>query len=218
MPGSRALSVFDLDNTLLRGNSSFRFYFYLFSSGFYPFWSLFHSSLYYLRHRFFKMSLFDLHEKAFQRFLKGMDQAVLEEYAHRFWEKYFEKMIYEPAVRALKAAQEKRHYTMILSNTPEFLVSFVAKKLEIDEWCGARYDLDQDHRLEKIASLMHGSEKAEYVHHVVRRMSIETKDVTAYSDSITDLPLLESAGRAVCVNPDRRLLKCSKERGWSILS
>lgn len=215
---SRSLSVFDLDNTLLKGNSSFRFYFFLFSLGFYPTHSFFHSILYYLRYQFFKMSLFNLHEKAFQRFLKGKNRKVLEECATRFWEKYLERMIYEPAIKALKAAQSKQHYTLILSNTPEFLISFVAKKLEIDEWYGARYDLDRDHKLEKIALLMHGAEKAEYALRVAKRMGIETKDVTAYSDSITDLPLLESVGNAVCVNPDCKLLKCSKERGWNILS
>ena len=37
---------------------------------------------------------------------------------------------------------------------------------------------------------------------------------SAYSDSATDLPMLEAVGRPVAVNPDRALAKVARERGW----
>ncbi|MBL7326039.1 HAD-IB family hydrolase, partial [Escherichia coli] len=40
----------------------------------------------------------------------------------------------------------------------------------------------------------------------------------AYSDSITDLPMLEAVGHASVVNPDRGLRKEASVRGWPVLS
>ena len=39
---------------------------------------------------------------------------------------------------------------------------------------------------------------------------------TFYSDSITDLPLLERVGTPVAVCPDRRLSRVATRRGWRI--
>ena len=41
-------------------------------------------------------------------------------------------------------------------------------------------------------------------------------DCYAYSDSISDLPLLEAVGHPSAVNPDRTLRKVAIERGWPI--
>ena len=40
---------------------------------------------------------------------------------------------------------------------------------------------------------------------------------TAYSDSHTDLPFLETVGHPVVVNPDRALRRVAAERGWPVL-
>jgi HAD superfamily hydrolase (TIGR01490 family) len=46
---------------------------------------------------------------------------------------------------------------------------------------------------------------------------VNREDITFYSDSSCDLPLLEWCGRAVAVNPDRALAHTARERGWEIL-
>ena len=43
-------------------------------------------------------------------------------------------------------------------------------------------------------------------------------DCRAYSDSITDLPLLEAVGHHTAVNPDRALRRVAQGRGWPILT
>jgi phosphoserine phosphatase len=47
--------------------------------------------------------------------------------------------------------------------------------------------------------------------------SLNPADICFYSDSYTDLPLLEFSGRAVAVNPDCFLEKQAKKQGWQIL-
>jgi HAD superfamily hydrolase (TIGR01490 family) len=50
-----------------------------------------------------------------------------------------------------------------------------------------------------------------------RGQSLAQFDSTAYSDSINDLPLLEAVDAAVVVDPDARLAAIARERGWPVL-
>ena len=49
------------------------------------------------------------------------------------------------------------------------------------------------------------------------REEVDLAASTAYSDSAADLPFLEVVGRPVAVNPDRRLRRVARERGWPVL-
>lgn len=51
-----------------------------------------------------------------------------------------------------------------------------------------------------------------------QRVALAEIESTMYSDSINDLPLLEAVGRAVAVNPDERLAAIARERGWAVIS
>ena len=48
----------------------------------------------------------------------------------------------------------------------------------------------------------------------LNELGIDLADVTFYSDSEMDLPLLEAAGRAIVVNPSPMLRLTSRARGW----
>ncbi len=50
-----------------------------------------------------------------------------------------------------------------------------------------------------------------------RRRRAALKEAKAYSDSFSDLPMLEAVGRPAAVNPDARLRRAARERGWPIL-
>jgi phosphoserine phosphatase len=49
------------------------------------------------------------------------------------------------------------------------------------------------------------------------RHGVDLADTTFYTDSYTDLPMLERVGRPVAVNPDPRLARTARRRGWPIL-
>jgi hypothetical protein len=46
---------------------------------------------------------------------------------------------------------------------------------------------------------------------------LDLSESSAYSDSYTDLPMLEAVGHPVAVNPDRVLAKVAKEREWEVM-
>jgi HAD superfamily hydrolase (TIGR01490 family) len=72
--------------------------------------------------------------------------------------------------------------------------------------------------VEPIAALV-GADRCQATRMAVRNgRGYRLADCRAYSDSITDLPLLEAVGHPTAVNPDRALRRVAAERGWPILT
>ncbi len=67
------------------------------------------------------------------------------------------------------------------------------------------------------APLIAEEEKVHAMERLCRQYGTEMKQCKAYSDSFSDLPMLEAAGIPTAVNPDRRLRRVAQERGWTIL-
>jgi hypothetical protein len=63
----------------------------------------------------------------------------------------------------------------------------------------------------------YGPYKADLIRQVAARDGVDLSQSYAYSDSCTDLPMLESVGHPVVVNPDKILLKVARERDWEVL-
>jgi HAD superfamily hydrolase (TIGR01490 family) len=64
----------------------------------------------------------------------------------------------------------------------------------------------------------YGEEKARAAREIAAERGYRLADCRAYSDSITDLPLLEAVGHPTAVNPDRALRRVADQRGWPILT
>jgi HAD superfamily hydrolase (TIGR01490 family) len=62
-----------------------------------------------------------------------------------------------------------------------------------------------------------GKRKVEAMRLLCERHGFPLAQAKAYSDSFSDLPMLEAVGDPVTVNPDRRLRRVARERGWPVL-
>lgn len=211
------LAVFDLDKTIVVDNCSFDFCRYLVAKKIFPYSFLLYSLFCYIKHLLLGSSLADLHNKIFAHLLRGKPLSKLEEHVDPFLQDYLRSKFYPPALAQLKLAQHLGFYTLILSNSPSFLVKKIAQFLGVNEWRATEYAVDTESNLCHITSIMQGEEKALCVREIARKLSIAKEQITAYSDSILDLPLLLSAGTPVAVNPDRKLRRFSLQQEWTIL-
>ncbi|MFI5066921.1 MAG: HAD family hydrolase [Streptosporangiales bacterium] len=64
----------------------------------------------------------------------------------------------------------------------------------------------------------YGEAKARRVRELAAERGYHLADCYAYSDSVTDLPMLEAVGRPHAVNPDRALRRLAQQRGWPVLA
>lgn len=211
------LSAFDLDHTLTTGNSSFNFCRFLYKQKVLSLSAVITSAICYLRYLFFGMSLSELHHKIFTKVLSGLSLLLLEEQVEKFLKEYLSSALYMPAVYRLKLAQHLGHYTIILSNSPSFLVKSIAEFLGVDEWIATDYLVDQDCRLSKVARVLQGSDKALHLNFLSKKLGICREAITAYSDSFQDLEFLQASGNPIAVNPDKKLRAFSIAQNWSII-
>ena len=208
---------FDLDHTLVKGNSSFRFCCYLVRKRALSPLSLIYAIACYLRHLWLGGSLVWLHEKIFSRVLRGLSLPFLKQHVSRFVPEYLKKASNPSIMGYLQEAMAKGEYTVILSNSPGFLVSAFAEFLGVNTWRATEYATDEEFKLECIQSVLTGEEKACALKKLSSQLSLKKEQIVAYSDSFLDLPFLLFAGKVVVVGPDRQLLRVAQEKGWTIV-
>lgn len=213
----RGASLFDLDQTLLTENSSYRFGSYLYKHKCFPLSSMLYFVGCYSLHKVGKLSLHDLHEKIFQTLFKGRSLAHFQKLSTDFINESFDSMIYEPALKRLHEAKRMGHFTAILSSSPSFLVKHFAERFGVNEWAGTNYSLDNEQKLSGIIEVLDGAGKARYLNDLSERYQIPKAEISAYSDSFLDMPLLEAAGTAIGVNPDNKLRAMCEKYQWDII-
>ena len=64
---------------------------------------------------------------------------------------------------------------------------------------------------------IYGAGKATAIEQLAREQNLDLAASYAYSDSVSDLPMLRAVGHPVVVNPDRELLSLARGEGWEVL-
>ncbi len=216
MSTSPWLSVFDLDHTLISINSSLQFTKYLVKKSRLSKKSLFCVFILYCIYKIFPMLVPYLHHLAFRAVFRGKDVGELSLYAEEFWVEKLDESLSQELVKKLASAKEQGHYTALLSNSPDFFVQMVAKKMGFDFCRGSLYH-KKDNKLDKIAVIMGGEEKAKTLHEICERENIPISHTSAYTDCLSDLPLLEAVAKPFAVNPSQKLKKHCKQKNWGII-
>lgn len=210
-------SLFDLDHTLFKGNSTHHFGLFLYRHGY-----LERSTIAYLVGSYFQcklgfLSLAKLHKRTFQAFPRSLNLSLVKELIESWLEEQWDELISPEIVSLLNEAKSKGHYTAILSNSPDLVIAPIAKRFGVDDWIATRYAFDKEGQLSHIQKLVDGEDKANYIRVLRADKGLENQHITAYSDSYLDLPFLQEAGNPIGVNPDRKLRNFCLKNGWKIL-
>jgi hypothetical protein len=105
----------------------------------------------------------------------------------------------------------------LVSASPEEIVLPLADLLGVDGAICSRGEVDEQGRYTgRMAFYAQGEAKATAMRELAERTGIDLGASSAYSDSATDLPMLEAVGHPVVVNPDRDLARVARERGWEV--
>ena len=126
--------------------------------------------------------------------------------------------VYADIATVIAQHQEAGDETWLLTAAPQELAEIVATGLGMTGARGTIAEIDDAGRYtgELIGDIAHGPAKAKIAEEIAGRRNIDMGDSAAYSDSINDLPLLESVGHPHAVNPDHQLRRIARSRGWPI--
>ena len=105
----------------------------------------------------------------------------------------------------------------LVSASPEEIVFPLARHLGVESAIATRARIDNEGRYTgEVEFYSAGEGKVEAINEEAERFDIDLDGSFAYSDSVTDLPMLSMVGHPVAVNPDKALLKEAIDRGWEI--
>jgi HAD superfamily hydrolase (TIGR01490 family) len=128
-----------------------------------------------------------------------------------------EPIIYAEALELFEQHRQAGDRIYLVSASPEEIVLPLAEMLGVDGAIASRGELDgAGCYTGTMAFYAYGVHKAEAMRELAERNEIDLAASTAYSDSATDLPMLEAVGHPVVVNPDRALARAARERGWEV--
>lgn len=107
---------------------------------------------------------------------------------------------------------------VVVSASGEEIVAPIARALGATHAMATRMVVADGKYTGEIAFYCYGDGKVEAIRALAARENYALEHCYAYSDSITDLPMLESVGHPTVVNPDRALRKEAASRGWPVLT
>ena len=107
---------------------------------------------------------------------------------------------------------------VVLSASGQEVVEPIAALVGADRCVATRMGVVDGRYTGAIEYYCYGEEKARAARDIAAARGYRLADCRAYSDSITDLPLLEAVGHPTVVNPDRALRREAELRGWPILT
>ncbi len=151
------------------------------------------------------------------RVIVGWEQAHVTQIVEDTLESVIEPIVYSEAIDLIRSHQDQGHKVFIVSASPEEIVAPLARYLGVDEAIATRARLDDEGRYTgEVEFYSYGTGKVDAMERVAARDGIDLAASWAYSDSITDEPMLRAVGNPIVVNPDRELARLAKEEDWEV--
>ena len=130
-----------------------------------------------------------------------------------------EPIIYAEALELIDDHHAAGRDVVIVSSSPAEVVEPLAEFLGADRAIATRPEVDSEGNYTgELELYVYGPSKARAVEDLALSEGIDLDGSYAYSDSITDVPMLECVGHPVAVNADRELARIARERGWDLRS
>ncbi|HEX4978513.1 MAG TPA: HAD-IB family hydrolase [Acidimicrobiales bacterium] len=129
-----------------------------------------------------------------------------------------EPIIYAEAAELIERHRREGRPVVLVSASPEEIVEPLGRFLGVEAVIATRAEVDAEGRYTgRTGFYAYGPFKAEAMQTFARERGIDLSASYAYSDSATDIPMLEAVGHAAAVNPDRVLARYAHDRGWEVL-
>jgi HAD superfamily hydrolase (TIGR01490 family) len=214
-----ALAIFDLDNTLLAGDSDYLWGMFLCANGIVD-------RDHYKRenerfYREYREGVLDIFE--FLRFslkpLRDNDPMLLKQLLERFINEQIEPIVLPAALELIEKHRKDGDTLMIITATNSFVTTPIAERLGIEHLIATDPEIVDGRYTGAVAG--EPSYREGKVNRLNRWLEVHGQDLTGssfYSDSHNDIPLLKRVDNPVAVDPDDDLATYAASNDWPIIS
>jgi HAD superfamily hydrolase (TIGR01490 family) len=148
----------------------------------------------------------------------GWDVAQVRDIVSETLHDIIDPIVYDEAVELIAMHKAAGRDVVIVSTSGEEVVAPIGEMLGADEVIATRMVVDDGRYTGEIERYTYGPEKAIAVIQLAEDRGYDLAGSYAYSDSVTDVPMLEAVGHPYAVNADRALRKIANERDWPVLT
>ena len=209
-------AFFDMDKTLIAENSGSLYMRYRYQRGEIGGLDLLAGLGAYLQYKLGVLDIRNWTKRMMVQF-RGQEEAELEREARTWFEAMVAGTIYPRAAELVREHEEKGHVVAIVSGATKFVVRPLAERLGVRHFLYTRLEVEDGRFTGRVVEPICFEEgKIYWIQHFIERHGIDLARSFFYTDSITDLPLLDLVGHPVAVNPDPFLYRTAVRRRWPV--
>ncbi|MBA3463406.1 MAG: HAD family hydrolase [Deltaproteobacteria bacterium] len=208
-------ALFDMDNTLLRVDSGMSWTKFLYRRGELPgkmvakavYWSA-----------LYKLAVLDM-ETVFTKLCLDLEGDSEDEMIAKcdVWYRAHIAAQVAPAARvAIDHHRRAGHLVVLATGSTCYAARPVARGVGIDHVLSTELEVLGGSFTGKASALCFGRHKVTLAEKWAERHGVDLRASYFYSDSYNDLPMLQRVGTAIAVNPDTRLRRHARRRGWAV--
>jgi HAD superfamily hydrolase (TIGR01490 family) len=212
----RVGAFFDMDKTLIAENSGSLYMRYRYQRGEIGGVDLLKGLGAYLQ---YKLGILDIRNwtKNMMVQFRGENEAQLEEQAIEWFEDMVAPTIYPAAAELVRSHQAQGHVVAIVSGATKFVVRPLAERMGIQHMLFTRLEVENGSFTGRVIEPICFEEgKIYWLQQFVEEQGIELAKSWFYTDSITDVPLMDIVGHPVATNPDPLLYRTAVRRRWPV--
>jgi HAD superfamily hydrolase (TIGR01490 family) len=175
-------------------------------------------TLYYLGR--YKLGLLDIDRAVTVSlgWIRGRDEAAVQADCSAWYADVIRPVIYPAMAATVEAHRRAGHVLALLTSATRYLAEPLAADLGIEHMLVTQLLVaDGCFTGEAVRPVCYGAGKIHWAERFATAHGLSLTDSYFYTDSITDLPLLERVGEPRVVNPDPRLRRVAHRRGWPVL-
>ena len=206
---------FDVDHTITRHSTGRRFVEAGYRMKLFPLRLLLHMPAFYVRYRLGFLTHADLTKEVGA--IRGRTRFQLRAIAEEAVAHSMNHDLFQQALDTVHRLHAEGRETAIATSSLDILVRPIAERLGMLAVIATELEFDREVATGRAAGgPCIGLEKKRRVLELIAARGLTPAECGFYTDSINDLPVLESLGTAVAVNPDPRLRRVARARGWRI--
>jgi HAD superfamily hydrolase (TIGR01490 family) len=148
----------------------------------------------------------------------GESEDRLRYFSEELFEEILKPAIFDGTPELIAQSKKIGQRQIVITGALDFTIDKLMKHLGIDDYAANRLEFVKGYATGRILPpIMASATKAKWMREYAERENINLSESYAYSDSISDLPMLSIVGHPVAINPDFRLKQTATQHDWAIL-
>lgn len=213
-----SIAFFDLDRTLISRNSGSMWVRAELRAGYVTWLQALEAAMWIARYHFGSGDIGAAIKKAV-RTMEGESETEIRDRSRAFYDSEV-RTLYRPGARdAVEDHRRRGDRLVLLTTSSNYLSEPVTEDLALDDFLCNRFVIDDAGRFTGAVHepLCYGAGKVDHAKRYADSCGERLEDASFYSDSSSDIPMLEAVGTPVVVSPDPNLRRAALQRNWPIV-